>query len=935
MPVSVVWPLTNDQNAIVTGDLVALPQRLFNLQVKYENGVQRCSPIGVQGTWPAEVTENSSRFMQFALTPGQGKRLNVTKLALYLYVNAGSNMRANVYYSTDPSFTIKTQVGSTYALSSTAPGSPNVTTQLNGVLSFNDTLYVRIYPWYTTATTGKYLIVKNVTIEGTATDDTCLIVAPPILQDFIQSDPAYPSPCQYYTLSGINLTMEVEVLPPPAFAVSADGGITWTVAGDTLRLTVSGGAVDGQPRELAVRLQADTVGEYEGVIEHRSPGAAKVHVRVAGRLLAPEPDRIGMIELVSIGSNSITMTLQKGAGVCRLIAIKEGNYATWLPTDGYPVHGIAPDWRQAEDQGDGTKVVYAGDDTLVTISGLDSHTTYTVSMFEYNVGPGNTFNYLTTQFAQITFTTLPISHLTFSPITLDFGSVLLGQTKLKSYHLSGSFVNKVDSLHIIAPAGYELNLGSDSLFTQRLAIALFDTSVDTTIYVRFKPLDLGQYEGNIIHTVDSLLTEELAVKGRGVSSLIDFSAPIGFATLDGGTSGGAGGDTLVITTAQQLYEIVHARENRSNTPLVILIAAKLLDYPAKIPIKRTANLSLIGSSPEAGLQGFGMKISECHNIIVRNLTFADCHVDEKDALEIDNSHHVWIDHCSFTDSPAYDPNGSTHDGLLDIKNGSYHITVSFNRFWNHRQTCLLGHSPDQLSDTVMTVTYYANWFDGTYSRHPRVRFARVHLLNNLYTNLGSYGIGVTCGAQVLAEGNYFENVPTPILVSQVNDPAGTLSGDPAGFVKAVANWTYNCGTVVENLSGYNFDPRVYYAYESLPTELVKTLVRSQAGAGVLDTVKVALAPQTSQTPCQFFLSQNYPNPFNAQTQIRLQLPTSVQASLQVCDLTGRKVATLVTGTLPAGTHCYQFDGSQLPSGVYFYYLHAGTYRQVRKMLLLK
>ncbi|MFA7711248.1 MAG: hypothetical protein WCY30_09110, partial [Candidatus Neomarinimicrobiota bacterium] len=122
---SATWPLTADQNAVVSGNITALPQTLQNMQVYYSSSVQRSSPSGTAGAWPGESAENNSRYMQFAVTPEESYMLFATSVSMHLYVNSGSNMRANVYYSTDPLFATKTQIGATFNLSSSVPSTPN------------------------------------------------------------------------------------------------------------------------------------------------------------------------------------------------------------------------------------------------------------------------------------------------------------------------------------------------------------------------------------------------------------------------------------------------------------------------------------------------------------------------------------------------------------------------------------------------------------------------------------------------------------------------------------------------------------------------------------------------------------------------------------------------------------------------------------------
>lgn len=90
-----------------------------------------------------------------------------------------------------------------------------------------------------------------------------------------------------------------------------------------------------------------------------------------------------------------------------------------------------------------------------------------------------------------------------------------------------------------------------------------------------------------------------------------------------------------------------------------------------------------------------------------------------------------------------------------------------------------------------------------------------------------------------------------------------------------------------------------------------------------------------ETPTNFSLSQNYPNPFNPKTKIKFSLVKKDLVNLDVFDITGKTVSTIVNGELGAGTYSFNFSGKDLPGGVYFYRLESGNHSDVKRMVLVK
>ena len=85
----------------------------------------------------------------------------------------------------------------------------------------------------------------------------------------------------------------------------------------------------------------------------------------------------------------------------------------------------------------------------------------------------------------------------------------------------------------------------------------------------------------------------------------------------------------------------------------------------------------------------------------------------------------------------------------------------------------------------------------------------------------------------------------------------------------------------------------------------------------------------------YSLEQNYPNPFNPSTTISFSLASKSFVSLKMFDVLGREVATTIFEDLPAGNHSYQWNAANMPSGVYFYRLQAGSFTETKKLILLR
>ena len=83
------------------------------------------------------------------------------------------------------------------------------------------------------------------------------------------------------------------------------------------------------------------------------------------------------------------------------------------------------------------------------------------------------------------------------------------------------------------------------------------------------------------------------------------------------------------------------------------------------------------------------------------------------------------------------------------------------------------------------------------------------------------------------------------------------------------------------------------------------------------------------------MSQNYPNPFNPVTNIKFDIPKQGHVTLKIYDVLGKEVANLVNEVKVPGSYVINFNGNNLASGVYYYRIEAGSFVEVKKMILIK
>ncbi|ORX78637.1 pectin lyase-like protein [Anaeromyces robustus] len=235
--------------------------------------------------------------------------------------------------------------------------------------------------------------------------------------------------------------------------------------------------------------------------------------------------------------------------------------------------------------------------------------------------------------------------------------------------------------------------------------------------------------------------------------------PVGYASLNGGTTGGKGGKVVIVSNQSELNSAL-----KSSDPIIIGVKG-IIKLSKDISINKKSNFSIIGIDNNSGFTGGGFFIKSASNIIIQNIKFSYCLGSSKDCLGFRRSTNIWVDHCEFYND--LDHGKDYYDGLVDFTYSSDFITVSWTYLHHHSKATLVGHSDSNGSGDSgkLHITYHHNYFKNIVSRLPSLRFGTGHIYNNVYENIEYSCVNSRMGAQVLVEGNVFRNANHPIVTN--------------------------------------------------------------------------------------------------------------------------------------------------------------------------
>lgn len=259
------------------------------------------------------------------------------------------------------------------------------------------------------------------------------------------------------------------------------------------------------------------------------------------------------------------------------------------------------------------------------------------------------------------------------------------------------------------------------------------------------------------------------------------------------------------------------------------------------------NVTIEGIGDDACFHGFGLGIINGTGVEVRNMAFF-YQGSSSDNMEIKGTHHIWVHNNDYFYGEKGGGDHAKGDGALDSKDGASFCTFSYNHFHDTGKSNLCGMKKETVDNLIC---YHHNWFDHSDSRHPRVRTSSVHVWNNYYDGVAKYGIGVTMGASVFVESNYFRNTKYPMMISKQGTDAkgdGTFSGEAGGVLKSYGNIFAEKGShfsyITWKQSNTDFD-----AYEvASPSEKVPATVVAKAGGTSYNNFDTDASKMYTYTP---------------------------------------------------------------------------------------
>jgi pectin methylesterase-like acyl-CoA thioesterase len=989
-PASAKWELTNPsaggtgQTAAVTGQVTADDEKLVNMNINQYTGYnnsQRARIISAPGqyVWPAnQTTQIDTVYIQFAVSPKTATQLKITSITLNIGAHSLSNMKANIWYSTDPEFKDPVQIpyatgdANNYLLNYTAPFTP-VSAALNVLVHSGETFYLRVYPWVhaeSSTKTGKYVTLQDAVIageiEGTPNPATALwpmekdVTDNPVTTGSVTAKKQSYSPAMKWygttnlpntagadlvvgAVQTVSKTWYAEPLPSDSlyfqYAAAPKHGGTFFVNSVSMYLggwfsnTIKAAVYCSKDSTFADKtlLIADTLLAGNAVMPLSAAPDETVETGETFylRVYPHNTEAQGWAKLVAVDSVRIsgttmgvtadppTVMTNEVTAISTTFATSGGNVST---DGGAPVTAKGVCWKPGATPtvADDKTADGAGSGSFTSrAAGLTAGASYRLRAYATNEA-GTSYG------EEKTFTTL--DSISMPAVT----TAAVTQILVKSAQSGGT----------VTAWGGEAVTARGICWNMTGSPTIADSKTENG-------KDLGAFTGTLFPLVQNTVYHVRAYatngKGTGYGNVLTFTTQTPAPAVIKVVAKDGSGD---YTTVQAAFNAVPDYYTGSYT-----IAVRAGTYKEKLLLaKGKTNVILKGDDPKTTIltyddyAGIAGGTSLCYSTAIEADDFTAVDITFQNTVKNDGSK-------ADQQAVALRTNGdrqSYYNCRLLGYQDTYYTWGGGNNGpgRTYMKNCFIEGSVDFIfgRSTVVfdSCEIHINREGGTLtaaSTDAASQFGYVFLNSKITAEaVGFDGRAIT----TFVLGRPWQAAPRTVFI-KCEEPAQL---NPAGWstwnVTPALYGEYKCTGAGARASGRISIGRQLTDEEAADYTLARIFAKTGNPVLGFDWMpekpvftSVETGAKTGPLPASYSLSQNYPNPFNPTTVIRYGLPAESRVRVTVHDVLGKRVMTLVDAMQNAGWHQAVVDAAPLASGVYFYRIEAGDFRQTRKMMLMK
>ncbi|MEX0719515.1 MAG: pectinesterase family protein [Balneolaceae bacterium] len=978
------WPLTDPDDggtgltAVTEGQIVADDELLNNTEINHYSGPNSSQRVRIEGNeWPAnQTTEIEDVYIEFAVSAEMGSILTVDSLSLRIAGISINTMKANIYYSTDSSFSDRTLVeyetdddsGNNYLQRDSLL---YISTSPMEELGEGETFYLRVYPWVDNdpdIRTGKYLAIQDVTIAGeTESIPLAATVSWPLETDenpvitgaVVSEAQSYSPAMQFYdftelpdtdgnshTVAGIQTVSQewnAEADPSDSLYIQyvVEPKFGGTLFADNFSLYIGGwfssnlraAVYSSKDVSFASKdtliadtaLLGDEVQKMEATLDDTVETGEKLYIRIYPHNTEAE----GWAKLIAVDSVTVSgSTIGVTADPPAIITYRVDQISTTfvrsggnISSDGgLPVTARGVVWNT---EGEPTTADNKTEDGTGSgsyesnLTGLDAGTEYYLRAYATN-DAGTSYG------REVSFTTL--EELTVPTVTTESPSNILVESAETGGKVTDWGGDPLTGRGVVwnttGSPTIEDNLTEDGEGLGEFVSTVYPLTENTTYYIRaYATNSVGTAYGSQRNfktkSPEPEITKIVAQDGSGdYTSVQDaFDDVPDFYT----------GPYTIYVKNGTYYEKLFLDEDKVNVRL----------------IGEDRDSTILTYDDYAGIAGgtsnsYSVSI-DADDFVAKNITFQNTVVNDKSvsdqqgvALSTNGDRQAYYNVNILGYQDTFYARGSHGTGRIYIKNSYIEGSVDF----------IFGRNIVVFDSTEIHINRNGGTLTAA-ATDAESEFGFVFLDNVISADsIGFDGDPITS----FHLGRPWQNAPRTVFINthypSSLDPEGWLSWN----VTPALYGEYNCSgpgcgdmsnraDISEQLTSEQAEEYTIeniFSKESNPTFGIDWIPEPASNFVVSNESEVE-----DSRPDSYKLTQNYPNPFNPTTVIGYSLPNSGHVNISLYDLLGRKVATLVNEVKNAGTYEVQFDASRLASGIYLYRIETSNFSMAKKMTLLK